>query len=136
MQFPDPQAALNHAMELHRQQRTAEADSLYRQLYASFPQAIDLVHLIGLTTFELGRHVEGIAMLQESLRHRPLVAHYHANYGSKLTELRRPTKPSPLSPAPSSSNPSQPGITTIWATRICRPNAGRKPSPPTARPSR
>jgi len=89
VQFPDPQAALNHAMELHRQQRTAEADSLYRQLYASFPQAIDLVHLIGLTTFELGRHDEGIAMLQESLRHRPLVAHYHANYGSKLTELRR-----------------------------------------------
>ena len=89
VQFTDPQAALNHAMELHRQHRTTEADTLYRQLYASFPQAIDLVHLIGLTTFELGRHDEGIAMLQESLRHRPLVAHYHANYGSKLTELRR-----------------------------------------------
>lgn len=92
MQFTDPQAALNHAMELHRQGRTAEADALYRQLYANFPQAVDLIHLIGLTTFELGRRDEGVALLQESLRQRPGVAHYHANYGSKLVELRRTTE--------------------------------------------
>ena len=89
VQFPDPQSALNHAMALHRSGRTAEADALYRQLYATFPQAVDLIHLIGLTTFELGRRDEGIAMLQEALRHRPQVAHYHANYGAKLVELRR-----------------------------------------------
>jgi predicted O-linked N-acetylglucosamine transferase (SPINDLY family) len=89
VQFSDPQTALNHAMELHRTGRIAEADNLYRQLHASFPQEVDLVHLIGLTTFELGRHAEGIAMIQESLRHRPQIAHYHANYGTKLIDLRR-----------------------------------------------
>ena len=89
VQFSDPQAALNYAMELHRTGRIAEADNLYRQLHASFPQEVDLVHLIGLTTFELGRHAEGIAMIQESLRHRPQIAHYHANYGTKLIDLRR-----------------------------------------------
>ena len=89
MHFTDPQAALNHAMELHRQGRTAEADALYRQLRAHHPQATDLIHLIGLTTFELGRHDEGVALLQESLRQRPQVAHYHANYGVKLIDIRR-----------------------------------------------
>ena len=89
MQFPDPQAALNHAMELHRTGRIAEADTLYRQLYAAFPQAVDLIHLIGLTTCELGRPQEGIPLIEESLRHRPLTAHYHANYGVKLIEVRR-----------------------------------------------
>lgn len=89
VQFPDPQAALNHAMELHRTGRIAEADALYRQLYAAFPQAVDLVHLIGLTTCELGRPQEGLPLIEESLRHRPTTAHYHANYGVKLIELRR-----------------------------------------------
>lgn len=89
VQFTDPQSALNHAMELHRTGRTAEADALYRQLYATFPQAVDLIHLIGLTTCELGRPEEGLPLLEESLRHRPTTAHYHANYGVKLIELRR-----------------------------------------------
>ena len=89
VQFPDPQAALNHAMELHRTGRIAEADALYRQLYARFPQAVDLIHLIGLTTCELGRPQEGLPLIEESLRHRPTTAHYHANYGVKLIELRR-----------------------------------------------
>lgn len=89
MQFTDPQAALNHAMELHRHGRTAEADALYRQLHAAFPQAVDLLHLIGLTTCELGRTQEGLPLIEASLRHRPTTAHYHANYGVKLIELRR-----------------------------------------------
>jgi len=89
VQFTDPQAALNHAMELHRTGRIAEADALYRQLYASFPQAVDLIHLIGLTTCELGRPQEGLPLIEESLRHRPQTAHYHANYGVKLIDLRR-----------------------------------------------
>ena len=79
-------------MALHSQGRTAEADQLYRQLYAQYPQAIDLIHLIGLTTFELGRTDEGLAQLQASLRHRPTVAHYHANLGVKFIEVRRLTE--------------------------------------------
>jgi protein O-GlcNAc transferase len=88
VQFADPQAALNHAMDLHRQGRLAEAEDLYRQLHARFPNASDLTHLLGLVTMELGRAAEGEAMLTEALRQNPDVAHYHANYGTKLIERR------------------------------------------------
>ncbi|MGI9108641.1 MAG: tetratricopeptide repeat protein [Opitutales bacterium] len=89
MQFTDPQAAFNHAMALHQAGRIAEADSLYRQLKAVFPQSADLPHLLGLTTCELGRPQEGVALLEESLRHRPTTAHFQANYGIQLIRLRR-----------------------------------------------
>ncbi len=88
MQFTDPQAALNHAMDLHRQGRLAEAEDLYRQLHAKFPAAADLTHLLGLVTMELGRHAEGEALLVEAIRQNPNVAHYHANFGTKLIDRR------------------------------------------------
>jgi len=89
VQFTDPQAAFTHAMEHHHAGRIAEADSLYRQLQAVFPQSSDLIHLLGLTTCELGRPQEGLALLEESLRLRPATAHFHANYGVQLIRLRR-----------------------------------------------
>ena len=88
MQFTDPQAALNHAMDLHRQGRLAEAEELYRQLHAKFPTAADLTHLLGLVTMELGRHAEGELLLVEAIRQNPNVAHYHANFGTKLIDRR------------------------------------------------
>jgi predicted O-linked N-acetylglucosamine transferase (SPINDLY family) len=88
VQFTDPQAALNHAMDLHRQGRLAEAEELYRQLHAKFPTTADLTHLLGLVTMELGRHAAGEALLVEAIRQNPNVAHYHANFGTKLIDRR------------------------------------------------
>ena len=88
VQFTDPQAALNHAMDLHRQGKLAEAEDLYRQLHANFPTAADLTHLLGLVKMELGRHQEGEALLVEAIRQNPDVAHYHANFGTKLIDRR------------------------------------------------
>jgi predicted O-linked N-acetylglucosamine transferase (SPINDLY family) len=88
VQFPDPQAALNHAMELHRTGKLAEAENLYLQLQQHFPQATDLVHLIGLIEVDTGRKDEGFANLRRVIALQPNVPHYHANLGARLLEQR------------------------------------------------
>ena len=88
VQFTDPQAALNHAMELHRTGKLVEAENLYRQLQQHFPQATDLVHLIGLIEVDTGRKDEGFANLRRVIALQPNVPHYHANLGARLLEQR------------------------------------------------
>lgn len=88
MQFTDPQAALNHAMELHRLGKLAEAENLYRQLHRHFPQATDLIHLIGLVEVDTGRQEQGFANLRQAIEAQPNVPHYHANLGVRLLERR------------------------------------------------
>ena len=89
VQFSDPQAALNHAMELHRQGRHAAAEDLYRQLRQHFPQETDLLHLIGLVEVDTGRKAEGFANLRRAIELRPDMPHYHANLGVRLLEQRQ-----------------------------------------------
>lgn len=88
VQFTDPQAALNHAMELHRTGKLVEAENLYRQLQQHFPQATDIVHLIGLIEVDTGRKDEGFANLRRVIALRPDIPHYHANLGARLLEQR------------------------------------------------
>jgi predicted O-linked N-acetylglucosamine transferase (SPINDLY family) len=88
VQFTDPQAALNHAMELHRQGKLVEAENLYRQLQQHFPAATDLIHLIGLIEVDTGRKEQGFANLRRVIALQPEVPHYHANLGARLLEQR------------------------------------------------
>lgn len=88
VQFTDPQAALNHAMELHRTGKLVEAENLYRQLQQHFPQATDIVHLIGLIEVDTGRKDEGFANLRRVIALQPEIPHYHANLGARLLEQR------------------------------------------------
>jgi predicted O-linked N-acetylglucosamine transferase (SPINDLY family) len=92
VQFTDPQAALNHAMELHRQGRLPEAENLYRQLQQHFPQATDILHLIGLVEVDTGRVEQGMANLRRVIEAQPNVAHYHANLGARLIDQRQPAE--------------------------------------------
>lgn len=89
MQFTDPQAALNHAIEAHSQGRLAEAEGLYRQLHEAFPDATDILHLLGLIELDSNREAEGLAKLAEAIRRSPQSHQYHANYGARLLDRGR-----------------------------------------------
>lgn len=89
VQFTDPQAALNQAMEFHRLGRLVEAESLYRQLLAQFPDSTDILHLLGLIEVDTNRDAEGFAKLAEAVRRSPRTPHYHANHGVRLLDRRR-----------------------------------------------
>lgn len=90
VQFTDPQAALDHAMALHRAGRHAQAEELYRQLLAAFPQSTDILHLLGLAEIDLGKEADGFAKLREAIRLNPAVPHYHANLGARLLDRSEP----------------------------------------------
>jgi protein O-GlcNAc transferase len=92
VQFTDPQAALNHAMELHRNGQLADAENLYRQLLAHFPDSTDILHLLGLIEVDSERDVDGFAKLSEAVRRSPQIPHYHANLGVRLLDRRRVTE--------------------------------------------
>ncbi len=87
--FVDPQAALNQAMELHRLGRLGEAETLYHQLLAQFPDSTDILHLLGLIEVDTQRDAEGFAKLAEAVRRSPQTPHYHANHGVRLLDRRR-----------------------------------------------
>lgn len=89
MQFTDPQAALNYAVEAHSQGRLAEAEGIYRQLHESFPEAPDILHLLGLVELDSNREAEGMAKLTEAIRRSPHSHQYHANYGARLLDRGR-----------------------------------------------
>jgi predicted O-linked N-acetylglucosamine transferase (SPINDLY family) len=90
VQFTDPQAALDHAMTLHREGRHAQAEEIYRQLLAAFPDSTDILHLLGLAEIDLGREIDGFAKLREAIRLNPSVPHYHANLGARLLDRSEP----------------------------------------------
>lgn len=90
VQFTDPQSALNHAMALHRDGQHAAAEEIYRQLLAAYPNATDILHLLGLVEIDGGRVDEGFAKMREAIRIAPGTPHYHANLGARLLDRRSP----------------------------------------------
>ena len=90
VQFTDPQAALNHAMALHREGQHAAAEGIYRQLLDAFPHSTDILHLLGMVEIDAGRVDEGFAKMREAIRLCPGVPHYHANLGARLLDRRNP----------------------------------------------
>lgn len=90
VQFTDPQAALNHAMALHREGQHAAAEGIYRQLLDAFPHSTDILHLLGMVEIDAGRVDEGFAKMREAIRLCPGIPHYHANLGARLLDRRNP----------------------------------------------
>ena len=86
MQFPDLQSALNHAMNLHRSGRPAEAEGLYVEILRLSPDSHDVRHLLGLAQFDLGRREEGVRLMEEALAANPGAGHYYNNFGSRLID--------------------------------------------------
>jgi predicted O-linked N-acetylglucosamine transferase (SPINDLY family) len=58
-----------------------EAERLYRLVLQVAPQQLEALHRLGLLTSELGRHAEAASYLEQAVRLRPDVAHFHANLG-------------------------------------------------------
>ena len=73
LRIPRPMATVTHqqtlqiAMEHHRLGRLAEAETIYRQLLAIYPQNADLWNYLGVLAHQTGRSEEGHQLLQHSI---------------------------------------------------------------------
>ena len=81
--------ALGQGLALHKAGRLAEAEVAYRDLLERAPGHADVLHLLGVVSFQTGRPQEAGDLLRSAIAARPDVANYHNNLGNAERELNR-----------------------------------------------
>ncbi len=79
--------ALQFAMQQHAAGRIAEADAIYRQLLAIYPDTPELLHLVGVVAGDLGNLEESAAFIRRAITMNPGAFAYRSNLGRLLTDL-------------------------------------------------
>ncbi len=85
----DEQTAFARAVALHQQGCVAEAQGIYRELLERFPRQPELLHLLGVASYQTGRHEAGERLIGEAIRLRPGYAEAYSNRCNALQALGR-----------------------------------------------
>lgn len=83
------QQAFQIAIDHHRAGRIGEAEDIYQQLLAAYPQNPDLWHLLGVVAHQSGRLEEGLNLIQRAIAANPAAFQYYNNLGLLLNKLGR-----------------------------------------------
>jgi tetratricopeptide (TPR) repeat protein len=73
---------LQIALQAHRAGRIDQAQKCYEQLQRLYPSNFDVVHLLGLTCFQLGDLQRGAALVADALRLNPKSPSVHNSLGN------------------------------------------------------
>jgi predicted O-linked N-acetylglucosamine transferase (SPINDLY family) len=73
--------ALRTALAHHQAGRLAEAEAIYRQVLARFPDHPDALHLLGVLATQAGRPEMSIELIGRAVTVSPTVAEYHLSLG-------------------------------------------------------
>ena len=87
----DVRAALEQALDLHRQGRLADAERLYSEVLQVAPGEANALHLLGVVAMQAGDLPRALALMDRALASSPLMAGVHYNRGVVLRGLERPT---------------------------------------------
>ena len=85
----DAKTLMENALAQHQAGRLGDAESLYRQILARFPDHGDALHFLGLAAHQRGQHQEAVALMDRALRAAPNYAACHSNRGNALLALGR-----------------------------------------------
>lgn len=77
------------AVALHRAGRLEEAKARYQALLAQQPEAADIIHLLGLTYFQLKDYAAAEPLLRQAIALQGRTADFHFNLGAMLLEQGR-----------------------------------------------
>lgn len=80
---------LEQALGLHRQNKLAEAEKIYKRLLKTFPGQFDALHLLGMLNYQRGRAGEALSLIDAALKVQPKSADALSNRGLVLRALRR-----------------------------------------------
>ena len=81
---PPPPELLTLAVGRHRAGALHEAQSLYRQYLARFPDDAAALQLLGVLSHQLGRNDEAVELLSKAISLNPSAPEYHVNLGAVL----------------------------------------------------
>src|SRR4051794_31679182 len=83
-------ASFDKAMELHRQGRLDEAESIYADVLQQQPDHFDALHLLGVVAHQNGQLERAIELIGKAIGLKADVAVAHGNLGNALKDLNRP----------------------------------------------
>jgi Tfp pilus assembly protein PilF len=72
------------AQQHHRAGRMAEAEAIYRQIIAAYPENADAFHVLGILALQTGRYPVAAALIGRAVYLRPSYAEAHSNLGLAL----------------------------------------------------
>lgn len=81
--------ALNLAVSHHRAGRLGDAEAVYRQILARFPDQPDALHLLGVACHLQGRGEEGVRLIRRAIERNPNAAPFHSNLANMLRDRGR-----------------------------------------------
>ena len=83
--------AVQHVMQVaiahHQAGRLADAEAIYRQVLAEFPDHPDALHLLGVLASQTGHADVAIDLIGRAIAINPNVAQYHSNLGESYRRL-------------------------------------------------
>jgi predicted O-linked N-acetylglucosamine transferase (SPINDLY family) len=86
---------LNLGLDHHRAGRLGDAEAVYRQILARFPDHADAVHLLGVACQQQGRREEAVRLLRRAAQLDPNAAMFQANLARALKDQGRPAESLP-----------------------------------------
>src|SRR4051794_37578694 len=81
---PDVRGRMAHAIELHREGRLADAETIYRSILESIPGHFDALHNLAVLFLQRNDHLSALDLLRRALRVNPDSAPLHLNIGNAL----------------------------------------------------
>jgi Flp pilus assembly protein TadD len=81
--------ALQTALEHHNAGRLREAEAIYRQTLALYPEHPQALHLLGLVMHQQSQPLSALELIRRAIAANPQDAFYHCNLGVVLAELGR-----------------------------------------------
>jgi tetratricopeptide (TPR) repeat protein len=85
----DIERTLGNARALHQAGRLAEAEALYRQIFATDPNHADCLHLLGVIAQQRGQNELAVELIGKAIARNHRVADFHCNIGNALGALGR-----------------------------------------------
>jgi predicted O-linked N-acetylglucosamine transferase (SPINDLY family) len=80
--------SLQEAIDVHQQGKLTRAKLIYRRLLELNPKNSDVIHLLGLISYQTGQHQDAVDLIRKAIGINPKVAMYYSNLGIALKELK------------------------------------------------
>src|SRR6266545_5906459 len=78
---------MNAALKLHQASELAQAEMLYRQALAQFPEHPDALHLLGVIALQCGRADAAAELIGRAIARLPDQSEYHNHYAEAFRDL-------------------------------------------------
>ena len=81
------QRSMQIALEHHQAGRLAEAEAIYRQVLAEYPDHTDALNLLGVLAGQTGHAESAVDLIGRAIAINPAIAQYHGNLGEAYRTL-------------------------------------------------